>query len=201
MKILPAPDVGRRIFNQKGCIGCHSIGGTGGNVGPDLADVAKRRTTDWIVDHFRDPAAESPGTVMPKFNFSESEIRALTAFLVSLGETDIGGFWRDNPQASPEVRGRSVYRKYGCGGCHGPDGKGGVPNPNAAPDERIPPLMTEADLADIFIESFILDGVTDIAKLNPEGPNPPLYMPAWDEKISEAELADLISYLHTLAPE
>ncbi len=201
MKILPAPEVGQRIFVQRGCLGCHSIGGTGGKVGPALDGVTKRRSTDWIVQHFREPAAVSPGTVMPRYDFTESEIRALTAFLVSLSETDVIGFLKVLQPATPEERGKSVYRKYGCAGCHGPTGKGGVPNPNAKTNQQVPPLMAEGDMADIFIESYITEGVQEIAKMNSNGPQPPLYMPAWEGKISEGELADLVSYLHTLASE
>ena len=67
----------------------------------------------------------------------------------------------------------AVYLKYGCGGCHGPVGKGGVPNPNADPDETVPPVMSDPDMADIFIESYILEGIMDIAKLDRKNPRRP----------------------------
>jgi mono/diheme cytochrome c family protein len=200
-KILPAPETGRRIFNQRGCVGCHSIDGTGGTVGPDLKNVVQRRSMDWIIDHFVNPQAMSPGTVMPMYNFSQGEILALSGFLTSLADPTMVTSWRETYAATPEVRGRAVYLKYGCGGCHGPDGKGGVPNPNADPDEAVPPVMSDPDMADIFIESYILEGIMDIAKLDPDGPAPPIYMPPWEGVISETEIADLISYLRTIAME
>ena len=74
-----------------------------------------------MIQHFRDPQAVSPGTVMPQFGFTEAEARALTDFLLHL---------RDKKCAlslpsllSPVERGHEVYRKYGCAGCHGPDGQ------------------------------------------------------------------------------
>ena len=46
---------------------------------------------------------------------------------------------------SPVERGREVFRKYGCIGCHGADAKGGVPNPNAKTAEQVPGLIYVAD--------------------------------------------------------
>ena len=201
MKTVPGPALGQRLFEQKGCIGCHSVGGHGGNVGPALDEVGKRRNNDWIVQHFRDPAAVTPGTVMPKFNFTEPEIRALTSFLVSLTETNVVGFMRVPAQASPVERGRAVYLKLGCGGCHGPNGEGGVPNPNAKPNQMVPPLTAAKDATDVYLEAYITEGQPTIAQLDEKGPKPPLYMPAWGDKISAGEVADLIKYLQSLKPE
>lgn len=85
------PDVitGRGLFFEKGCTGCHSIGGKGGKVGPDLANVATRRDAQWIFDHFKDPKSVSPETVMPKFGFTDDEARALTLFVLSLTDKNI----------------------------------------------------------------------------------------------------------------
>jgi mono/diheme cytochrome c family protein len=200
MKTIPGPEVGRRLFAQKGCIGCHSVGGRGGKVGPALDGVAKRQTTDWIIQHFRDPAAVSPGTVMPKFNLTEPEIRALTSFLVSATDPDVVGFLKIPTEASPVERGRAVYLKYGCGGCHGPNGEGGAPNPNAKSNQQVPFLTAANDVADIYLEAFITEGIPETPKLDANGPTPPLAMPAWGDRISEGELADLIGYLRTLKP-
>jgi len=70
MKVIPSAAEGQRLFQQKGCIGCHSIGGQGGKVGPALDDVGLRRKPEWIIRHFRDPQVVTPGTVMPKFGFT-----------------------------------------------------------------------------------------------------------------------------------
>src|SRR5664280_3527082 len=89
--------------------------------------------------HFRDPQSVTPGSVMPKFGFTESEARALTDFLVHLRERNVA---LSLPSLmGPVERGRQVYRKYGCAGCHGADAKGGVPNPNAKTAEQVPGLI------------------------------------------------------------
>jgi mono/diheme cytochrome c family protein len=201
MKSIPSPELGQRLFAQKGCIGCHSVGGKGGSVGPALDDVTKRREPDWIVKHFRDPASVTPGSVMPKFNFTEPEIRALASFLGSLtGADTTAAFMKIPSQASPVDRGRAVYLKFGCGGCHGANGEGGVPNLNSKNNNQVPSLYAVKKVADVYLESFITEGIPEPAKLDPNGPKPPIVMPAWGEKISEGEMADLISYLRSLKP-
>jgi len=36
------------------------------------------------------------------------------------------------------------------------------------------------------------------ARNNPHGPNPPLYMPNWKDKIKDQDLEDLITYLQSV---
>jgi len=198
MKTIPGPELGQRLFARKGCIGCHSIAGRGGKVGPALDGVTQRRTTDWIARHFRDPAAVSPGSVMPGFDFTELEIRALGSFLASVTGSEMAGAWKIPEPPTAVGRGRAVYVKFGCGGCHGANGEGGVPNPNAKANQQVPSLLGTKDMADVFLEAFITEGVPEPAKFDPKGPKPPIAMPAWGDKLSEAEFADLISYLRSL---
>jgi integrase len=46
----------------------------------------------------------------------------------------------------PAVAGMKLFQRYGCQNCHGPNGLGGVPNPQA-PDKVVPPL-SGADFLD-----------------------------------------------------
>jgi cbb3-type cytochrome oxidase cytochrome c subunit len=64
---------------------CHQLDGQGGKVGPDLThEGARGRTDAWLIGHFRDPSAYSPGSVMPAFkNLTDPQLQALTAFLQS----------------------------------------------------------------------------------------------------------------------
>ncbi|MEZ0374982.1 MAG: c-type cytochrome, partial [Candidatus Sericytochromatia bacterium] len=55
----PAP----AMFNQI-CASCHSLGGTGGSVGPALDGVGTRRDAAWLSRWLADPAAVKPGTAM-----------------------------------------------------------------------------------------------------------------------------------------
>jgi mono/diheme cytochrome c family protein len=202
MKTLPSPAEGRRLFEEKGCFGCHSIGGKGGNIGPPLDLVAKRHDPQWIVAHFQNPQAVSPGTVMPRFNFTEQQIRALTEFLLSLTDTNVIGFLKVPSAVNPVERGKAVFKKYGCAGCHGADGQGGVPNPNAKTAQQVPGLkyVSEGYTKD-ELKKRILNGQKEIPALDPRKPLPPLYMPPWRGKIAEGELNDLVEYLISLTPK
>jgi mono/diheme cytochrome c family protein len=202
MKTIPSPAEGRRLFEEKGCFGCHSIGGKGGNIGPALDQVAKQHGAEWIVAHFQNPQAVSPGTVMPQFNFNQEQIRALTEFLLSLTDTNVIGFLKVPSAINPIERGKDVYRKYGCAGCHGPDGKGGVPNPNAKTAQQVPGLLYVAEgYTKDELRKRILDGQKEIPVMDSKKPPAPLYMPAWRGKIAEGELSDLIAYLVSLLPK
>jgi mono/diheme cytochrome c family protein len=202
MKTIPGPLAGRRIFEEKGCIGCHSIGGKGGTVGPALDNVAQHRNQEWIMQHFRNPQSVSPGTVMPQFELAEQETRALTEFLLSLTNPNIVGFIQVPSMMTPVERGKTVFKKYGCAGCHGKDGQGGIPNPNAKTGQQVPKLIYVAEgYTKDELKKRILNGQHEIFALNPSKPPPPLYMPAWRGKIAEGELNDLVEYLFSLMPK
>jgi len=202
MKTIPGPLAGRRLFEEKGCIGCHSVAGKGGKVGPALDEVAKRHNGEWISSHFRNPSAVSPGTVMPQFNFNEQEVRALTEFLLSMSDTNIVGFMNIPSLMTSVERGKAVYKKYGCAGCHAANGQGGVPNPNAKTAEQVPGLkfVSEGYTKD-ELRKRIMDGQKEIPVMDPKRPAAPLYMPAWRGKIAEGELNDLMDFLVSLTPK
>ena len=66
------------------CQSCHTIGGTGGYVGPNLNNAGNWLTPAWIEAWLRNPQALQPDTIEPRRNFTEEEIRALTAYLMTL---------------------------------------------------------------------------------------------------------------------
>jgi mono/diheme cytochrome c family protein len=200
MKVIPSPGQGLRLFTQKGCIGCHSVAGQGGNVGPALDDVGLRRSPEWMIRHFREPQAVSPGTVMPRFGFTEPEARALTEFLLHLRDQKVALMLPS--LISPVERGREIYRKYGCAGCHGAAGKGGVANPNAKTAEQVPGLLYVAEgYTKDELKDRILKGQREIPALDSKRPPPPLYMPPWAGIIKDAEIGDLVAYLNSLKPK
>ncbi len=54
-----APDLalaseGAALFQSRGCIGCHTIGG-GRLTGPDLQGVTERREADWVISMIANP--------------------------------------------------------------------------------------------------------------------------------------------------
>ncbi len=90
---------GAEIFQQKACIGCHSIRGTkaASKVGPDLTHVAARSTfagatfdfnEENLLEWVGDAPSMKPGVKMPsglrELGLTRDEIRAIVAYLLSL---------------------------------------------------------------------------------------------------------------------
>lgn len=103
-----------------------------------------------------------------------------------------------NPQFA---RGREVYAKYSCNACHGAAGKGGIRNLNAESGGQINGLLkVNESYSSKELAEKIRNGVTEVGKGDPTGPEPPLHMPAYRELISGQEMTDLVAYLMALSP-
>ncbi len=77
--------LGKQLYEVKyQCQSCHTIGGSGGYVGPNLSNAGNWLTAAWTEAWLRNAQALLPGTMEPRRNFTEEEIRALTAYLMTL---------------------------------------------------------------------------------------------------------------------
>ena len=228
----------KALFDEKGCIGCHSLHGVGNQIGPELAETAyksedqfdfrgvrgEHTVVNWIEEHFKDPQQVTPGdpaigipeTPMPNYELSDDETKMLTALILSFAYSEekegqpipsrfkVAGAAPEKTEpvyTSSAERGKAVFQKYGCMACHGIGGRGGVRNVNMEPGEEVPPLIYVAD-------GFTKEELKDVIrhgryppKADSKGPTPPLWMPAWKDKISEEELDPLVDYLLSLHPE
>jgi mono/diheme cytochrome c family protein len=94
----------------------------------------------------------------------------------------------------PAVEGAVLYVRYGCINCHGPNGLGGVPNPQS-PDKTIPPLsgiaFRQQFNSDAKIKAVIRSGSVI-------GRAPIVSMPHWGGIIPNDHLDALVAYLKTL---
>ncbi len=73
------------ILTNKGCIGCHSVGGKGANIGPALDTVASRLSRRAIEEQIRNPKKAEPGKIqMPKLPMSPEEISTILDYLEKL---------------------------------------------------------------------------------------------------------------------
>jgi ubiquinol-cytochrome c reductase cytochrome b subunit len=72
---------GAEIYQANECAGCHSLDGSGGQIGPALDGVASRHSRAWMHRHFLSPPDVVPGSIMPAYHFSESDESALIDFL------------------------------------------------------------------------------------------------------------------------
>jgi mono/diheme cytochrome c family protein len=84
--------------------------------------------------------------------------------------------------------------RYGCINCHGPNGLGGVPNPQS-PDKTIPPLSGADFQGEFNTDKKIMDFIRSGSVL---GRAPIVSMPHWGGIIPNAQLRALTAYLKTL---
>lgn len=75
---------GRRLFQDQGCYGCHTVGATGTPIGPDLSHIGAKRNRSYMIDWLRDPSSPKPTAHMPRLTLTEAEVQALATYLGSL---------------------------------------------------------------------------------------------------------------------
>ena len=77
--------LGKQLYEVKyQCQSCHTIGGSGGYVGPNLNNAGNWLTPAWVEAWLKNPQALVPGAIEPRRNFTDSEVQALTAYLMTL---------------------------------------------------------------------------------------------------------------------
>jgi mono/diheme cytochrome c family protein len=80
--------LGKQLYEVKyQCQSCHTIGGTGGYVGPNLNNAGGWLTPAWIEAWLSNPQALVPDAIEPRRNFTEAEVKALTAYLMTLRQS------------------------------------------------------------------------------------------------------------------
>ncbi len=75
---------GKVLFRGAGCSVCHMIGNEGGQVGPSLTHIARKRKPDELKRLLREPEEVLPGGKMPQLYLNEGQIGALVDYLKTL---------------------------------------------------------------------------------------------------------------------
>ncbi|MCW3061517.1 MAG: hypothetical protein JWQ02_3338 [Capsulimonas sp.] len=91
---------GKKLFEESGCYACHAVGNPdhkgksmddpaykGGVAGPELTWEGSRHSTQWLVEHYENPQAFVPSSIMPIFPFSDTQRKALSLYDQSLRPT------------------------------------------------------------------------------------------------------------------
>jgi mono/diheme cytochrome c family protein len=121
--VLPGrPDIGRELFVEKKCVQCHSIGGVGGKVGPDLVGLGVRRSpvefaaTIWNKAPAMMAEMTKHGIDVPQLR--PEDMADLVAYLYSVRYFASGG---------SVPKGWVVASNKGCLQCHAVSGERGKP--------------------------------------------------------------------------
>jgi mono/diheme cytochrome c family protein len=198
----PQVAAGGHIFVQFACAQCHGEQGRGG-VSPDvpaLTTVAKSlqpQKLRSIIDHGLGESANPTKPYMPVWGqvISQTQVTDLIAYL----RAGLPKVPTAEPPAIPQGQGAAVegsvlYVRYGCINCHGPNGLGGVPNPQS-PDKTIPPLSGQDFRSEFNTDQKIIDVIRSGSVI---GKAPIVSMPHWGGIIPDKQLRALVAYLKTL---
>jgi cbb3-type cytochrome oxidase cytochrome c subunit len=85
-RIAPKVAAGRQLFQASSCFGCHTVEGLSkGTVGPDLTEVGRRRTADYLRAILAEPTMNNPHSPMPPTSASrQADLDCLVTFLLTL---------------------------------------------------------------------------------------------------------------------
>jgi mono/diheme cytochrome c family protein len=193
---------GAHDFNQFACSQCHGLDGRGGvsNDVPALKAIgaafsaAQLRT---IIDHGVGVSSNPKKPYMPVWGqvVSARQVKALVAY-IHAGLPSVAGATPAVVQTDqgPIVQGQQLYVRYGCINCHGPNGLGGVPNPQSA-DKSIPSL-SGADFFKEFDTDAKIAAVIESGSVI--GHAPIVSMPHWGGILRPGQVAALVAYIKTL---
>jgi mono/diheme cytochrome c family protein len=127
---VPELTDGRRLFETQGCRG-HKLNGVGGSVGPDLTEEgAAHRAPDWLERHFLNPNAVSRNSPMPNFRFTKAQARALTFYMLSLTNEQMGTYYSSVRLIPSASYGRQLFTEKNCIACHNIGGVGAKTGPD-----------------------------------------------------------------------
>jgi mono/diheme cytochrome c family protein len=76
-----SPATGAMLVEKYGCRKCHVLHGEGALKAPNLDEAVKQETEETLYRWLANPRAMRPNTAMPNLHLSDSEIRAIIAYL------------------------------------------------------------------------------------------------------------------------
>ena len=124
MVVRGDPAEGRRLFEERGCVRCHSIWGNGGVLGPDFAVVGAGRSMQQLAGLFWNHTPKMIETVRAHGftwpTFTETELANVISYIYYVklfdrpGDPDLGEQW---------------FTQKRCAECHSVGGSGGHVGP------------------------------------------------------------------------
>jgi mono/diheme cytochrome c family protein len=212
---------GYRVADANGCFACHGPGGLRGMADPghgldEVPPLAGGLVTmyakdegelrEWILDgaprRIRDDPAqwklrEQAVIQMPAWRglIEGEDLEDLVAFVKAVSDLE-------TPKEDQASAGRKTAERFGCFNCHGPQGRGSLPNRLSF--KGVIPAWDGADFAELArdegeIREWILYGRPRRLQEQPAAryflDRQPIKMPAYQGHVSEAELGELLAYI------
>lgn len=205
---------GRAVADKLGCFGCHGPGGAapipnpgarGGNVPMwtggtwMMFNSGEEDVRAWILDG--SPADREPdaGALIPmpayRGHVSDSDFEDLLAYVLAVSQFG-------SPGDPAVAQGRDVAARYGCFGCHGPEGRGLIENPLSFKgyipswdgDDYVE-LVRDADEFRQWVENGISDRFRDNPAARTFVGRQIVPMPAFGDVLSDEEIDHLLAYV------
>lgn len=212
------------VAHQSGCFTCHGPGGIRGMADPGygLDEIPpfsgglitmyvnnEAEIREWILDGMPRRVRDDPEQRklrekavirMPAWRglLSDRQLYDLVSYVKAVSDFE-------KPKDEKAEEGRKVAERFGCFNCHGPQGRGTMPNVRAfkgyipAWDGADFPELAESDAE---IRQWVLDGGTTRFAHNPLArffiERQPIKMPAYRGHIADAEVDRVVDYIHWL---
>jgi len=126
-----SPRAGQTLFEQKGCIKCHSINGVGGSVGPDLGTRPLTRhmaeMTGALWNHGPAMWAKMKEQHIAFPRLSDREMADVIAYIYFVQYVNRRG---------DVAKGATLFKEKSCAQCHGAGGEG--PPRDGSPSNGVP---------------------------------------------------------------
>lgn len=82
VNLTPQVALGKKVWENNNCIGCHTLLGEGAYFAPELGNVYQRRGPEYIKAWIQNQPTGIPGRrQMPQFNLSNEQLDGVVAFL------------------------------------------------------------------------------------------------------------------------
>jgi mono/diheme cytochrome c family protein len=179
------PDVGKRLFTEKRCVTCHSVGGVGGRVGPPLGDLKTYASPIALAasmwNHGPQMTAAMEAQKVPRPTFTGAELGDLIAYITVASPASPRGQLYVLPGRPAD--GRRVFYEKRCVVCHQPRDKA----------EDGPP-----DLAERQARGSLLDFAAAMWNKAPSMTQAMQGRLDGVPKLRPDELADLVAYLYSV---
>ncbi|MDA8162026.1 MAG: cytochrome b N-terminal domain-containing protein [Desulfobacteraceae bacterium] len=120
---------GAMVFNEKGCIYCHTIEGHGGKRGPDLTYIADRLTRNQLTLRFMNGAYNMPVFAHTLTTTDTEDLleflstRKRPGYTVGKQLSAVRSAGPPSQAVSTASEGLAIAKSKGCLGCHSTDGK------------------------------------------------------------------------------